>query len=636
MSEGDSSGTTRVVAIPTAFVHKKVECVGAAFLRYYNIKCHGEDALFQTSESDEKAEEVIFEDNVEYLRSLEPKEWKQQDHYAVLGIKALRYKATDDDIKRAYRQKVLKHHPDKRKAQGEDVRSDDDYFTCITKAYEILGTPLKRRSYDSVDPEFDDAIPTQGEIKKEGFFKAFAKYFQQNARWSEKRNVPLLGDDDSTREQVERFYAFWYEFDSWREFSYMDEEEKEKGADREERRWIEKQNKAARAKLKKEEMARIRTLVDLAYSNDPRIQRFKQEDKDKKLAAKMAKLNAVQAKKAEEDRLIKEAQLAKQKADEAERARIEAARAEREQVKKILRKERKAFRDLCKSNNFYAQNDNENVAHMAAVEKICEAMKVGELQDFIKKLEANGRSAFVKTMKETEEKLEEERRALFDNKKVDDHKAKREAALRAPMEWSSEMTQLLIKAVNLFPAGTNQRWEVVANFLNQHGTFTDDRRFNAKDVLNKAKDLQNTDFSKSNLKKAANEEAFNQFEKENKKTAATVDDDSISKNDPVQKEKKLVNGTAKPKMNGDVSKEVKAEKEKEKEKEKDKEVPKEWTKTEQELLEQAMKTFPASTPERWDKIADCLPQRTKKDCMKRYKELVELVKAKKQAANLAK
>ena len=32
-----------------------------------------------------------------------------------------------------YRYKVLRHHPDKRRALGEDIREDDDYFTCITK-----------------------------------------------------------------------------------------------------------------------------------------------------------------------------------------------------------------------------------------------------------------------------------------------------------------------------------------------------------------------------------------------------------------------------------------------------------------------------------------------------------------------
>lgn len=34
---------------------------------------------------------------------------------------------------------------------------------------------------------------------------------------------------------------------------------------------------------------------------------------------------------------------------------------------------------------------------------------------------------------------------------------------------------------------------------------------------------------------------------------------------------------------------------------------------------------------RWDNIAAAIPTRTKKECMKRYKELVEMVKAKKLA-----
>ena len=91
----------------------------------------GNESLSESEAEDDIEDD--FEDDIVYLRSLDPKEWKNQDHYKVLGLTKLRFKASDDQIKRAYRQKVLKHHPDKRRGQGEDIREDDDYFTCITK-----------------------------------------------------------------------------------------------------------------------------------------------------------------------------------------------------------------------------------------------------------------------------------------------------------------------------------------------------------------------------------------------------------------------------------------------------------------------------------------------------------------------
>merc|ERR1719290_896240 len=127
---------------------------------------------------EEEDDEDLFEDDLDYLRSLDPKETKEQDQYRVLGLSKLRILATDDQIKRAHRFKVLKHHPDKRKAAGEEIKEDDDYFSCITKALEILGNPQSRRAFDSVDPTFDDDVPEV--LKKERqdkFFQIFGPKF---------------------------------------------------------------------------------------------------------------------------------------------------------------------------------------------------------------------------------------------------------------------------------------------------------------------------------------------------------------------------------------------------------------------------------------------------------------------------
>lgn len=43
--------------------------------------------------------------------------------------------------------------------------------------------------------------------------------------------VPQLGGVDASKAEVEGFYDFWYNFDSWRSFEYLDKEVNE-GSDR--------------------------------------------------------------------------------------------------------------------------------------------------------------------------------------------------------------------------------------------------------------------------------------------------------------------------------------------------------------------------------------------------------------------
>lgn len=59
------------------------------------------------------------------------------------------------------------------------------------------------------------------------------------------------------------------------------------------------------------------------------------------------------------------------------------------------------------------------------------------------------------------------------------------------------------------------RWEVVANFINQHTNGEYEPR-TPKEVLAKAKDLQSCDYSRNILKVAVNQKAYDNFEKDQK------------------------------------------------------------------------------------------------------------------------
>ena len=47
-------------------------------------------------------------------------------------------------------------------------------------AHDILGNPVKRKSYDSVDSNFDNEIPTSN-VKKAEFYSEFGPVFQRNS-----------------------------------------------------------------------------------------------------------------------------------------------------------------------------------------------------------------------------------------------------------------------------------------------------------------------------------------------------------------------------------------------------------------------------------------------------------------------
>jgi curved DNA-binding protein CbpA len=65
----------------------------------------------------------------------------EQDPYIVLGVSP---NASEDDIKRAYRQLAFRHHPDMN--QMNQIASQ--IMQRINEAYAIVSDPVKRKEYD--------------------------------------------------------------------------------------------------------------------------------------------------------------------------------------------------------------------------------------------------------------------------------------------------------------------------------------------------------------------------------------------------------------------------------------------------------------------------------------------------------
>lgn len=75
-----------------------------------------------------------------------------KDYYEALGVSR---DATQDEIKKAYRKLAVQYHPDK---EG----GDEQKFKEISEAYEVLGDPEKRQSYDRFGHEAYQSAQSAG------------------------------------------------------------------------------------------------------------------------------------------------------------------------------------------------------------------------------------------------------------------------------------------------------------------------------------------------------------------------------------------------------------------------------------------------------------------------------------------
>eukprot|EP01066_Platyproteum_vivax_P015127 Platyproteum_vivax@DN6723_c0_g1_i2.p1 len=498
--------------------------------------------------------------------------------------------ASQAEIRNAYRKLALKLHPDKQekknevedKTVAEPVDEGHREFLIVQEAFEILSDEEKRRKYDSSLP-FDEAMPSQKEISSKDFYECFGPVFLRNSRWSARKPCLLLGDASTTLEDVHKFYDFWWEFDSWRDFSQHDEYDLIEAQCREERRWMEKQNSKIRKVYEKDEKKRIDKLTNAAFAKDPRIRAEKEEKANKRAReaeAKKQKLEAErQAALAEAEVIRKkeeEERQQKQAIEEKERA---ARQAEKEELR-LLRQDVRVHRSTyCEDSVSLVDTQDlciflDKAQLVSIIDQIEAAIHAGsDINKDVEKLFCDA----IESMKRSKDDAKAAKKAQMQNLANDTPRKEQ----KAEVPWSQEEMTKLAKALQKFPGGVARRWQVISDFI---GTRTPD------EVVRKSQELAQGQSLKS-MGSTLNQTAFDTFKKDHKNTAppAKTEVEPDLRLDP---------------PNSDMGKGG-------------------WTAEQQKALELALSKHDASMPpnERWTAIAKDVSGKTKKECVERFKEI---------------
>lgn len=103
-----------------------------------------------------------------------------KDYYDVLGVSR---DASQDDIKRAYRKKAKKFHPD---ANKDDPRAEDR-FKEVNEAYDVLGDKDKRQQYDRFGANWE-------RVQQGGGYGGYGQPGAGAGAYSQQVNVEDLSD----------------------------------------------------------------------------------------------------------------------------------------------------------------------------------------------------------------------------------------------------------------------------------------------------------------------------------------------------------------------------------------------------------------------------------------------------------
>jgi DnaJ family protein C protein 2 len=319
-------------------------------------------------------------------------------------------------------------------------------------------------------------------------------------------SCPPFGDDNTSIEQVQQFYDYWTHFNSWRDFSLKAQEITKHNLDmadnRDEKRWMAKEVVRKMKNLKKQEVTRIGLLVERAVAADPRLRRSRDEERETKLNAKKER----EEKEQRQQKELKEKEESEKKEAGERESNLKEVKAKEKVIQQKLKKELRKARQLLRRILFKAfeteQHASENNADSEPlwgsleqmnddVEFLCEKLAIQQMTELTRKLGgADGDvpdklpddmidtiEDCLQTTKGASEEEKAEQKAKRDEARIRlaEKEALKKEVIAAVNPWTKEEIVTLGKSIRKYPAGGANRWETIAQFINNSLSLSEPR-----------------------------------------------------------------------------------------------------------------------------------------------------------------
>lgn len=255
-----------------------------------------------------------------------------------------------------------------------------------------------------------------------------------------RKPIPKLGDMNTPLDKVKRFYQFWFNFDSWRDYSVEGEYNLDEASCRYEKRQMLKENKKLKASQIKEEKARISKLANLAYKHDPRI--IVEEERIQNEREKIKQERLIQKQREKEEEEEKKKQMKKQYEENLKKQQEMLVKQREEMINSLI--------EL--ATTLGMKLDDHNVFQISLNGKI----------DNIKQILAE-----IEKENTTVDKKRVYRNMTYT---VLGCKFNTVESASENMIWKKEEISNLQKAVKKFPAGTKDRWEKMGEIIKTKST----------------------------------------------------------------------------------------------------------------------------------------------------------------------